>query len=453
MHLLLQLVVRERDNTRNALYAWAVRNPRVVIHKLLVETVKSLPASSRTSLGDGPQGALLDIYKSGVATAHALPSNVGYVLMLDTETPHPFSSAALLEALTWSSHWDAVCAAAMEADGIIRDIDLANHGERRPSRTNGFIDELPSGGALGQTRSGAVPVQSCASALVMYRRTAWRECTAVSKRSSTTEDPSRASKTIPWSRKHQLDMIWNSTGLDAEPQERTRLEMETSRASAAASLSIHGGFGGAACERAQLHRCMAARGHGQLFILPSLAIRHSDPQQDLLYVLLTLAILLPAIVPCVAFCKRRLIFGLPRLRCSFISHLGLQRVCGTLTTGKRLVRARKCVLPVLIIVVLFQVGLLCRRLHHSAAAALAATSSAYDGAPDEALPGAREEGTNLLISFALLVIPTAIPCLTAIDLLLSPSSSHGSLAFRIPTAALTVSPIYVTPASLSSLSR
>eukprot|EP00966_Prymnesium_polylepis_P142914 3299432-Prymnesium_polylepis.1 len=32
VHLLLQLFVRERDNTRNAVRAWAVRNPHVNIH-------------------------------------------------------------------------------------------------------------------------------------------------------------------------------------------------------------------------------------------------------------------------------------------------------------------------------------------------------------------------------------------------------------------------------------
>jgi len=420
VHLLLQLVVRERDNTRNALRAWAVRNPQVKIHQLLVESVKSLPASARSQMGDEQQLALSRLYRAGVATVHALPPRIGHVLMLDTEAPHPFSSAALVEALTWSSRWDGVCATAMEADGIITHVDLANHAVGRPGaggEAEAVLEEqrrvhdaaVGAGASRVQARSGAVPVQSCASALALYRREAWQSCTRWEAALEATTRRGDAAG-------NELRELARGGGADI-------------------SGGDVGGFGGDACKRAELHRCMAAQGHGRLFILPSLAIRLSDPQQDLLYVLLTLAILLPALAPCVAFCKRRLVCSLP----SAGPALPGVHLCGTLAIGKRQIRVRKRVLVVLTIVVLFQVGLLCRRLHRSAAAAFAATTSAYqDGAHDSTALEAGDEGASTLISIASLVLPLVLPCLTAIDLILSRSSSDGSLAFRIPTAALTV---------------
>ena len=55
-----------------------------------------------------------------------------------------------------------------------------------------------------------------------------------------------------------------------------------------------------------LHRCLAARGFGRMFILPRLPLRHSDATGDAEYVLLTLLLLLPSVAPCVWYCLRLL---------------------------------------------------------------------------------------------------------------------------------------------------
>uniref|UniRef100_A0A7S3F292 Uncharacterized protein n=1 Tax=Haptolina ericina TaxID=156174 RepID=A0A7S3F292_9EUKA len=283
----------------------------------------------------------------------------------------------------------------MEADGVLKDVDLANHALDAPPSPGG--GGVRSAGSLRvQARSGAVRVQTCASAFAMYQREAWESCAIA-------------------------DNVPLSNGV-----------------APAAALASGDGFGGTSCERAQLHRCMADKGHGRLFILPSLAIRHSNPQQDMLYVLLTLAILLPALAPCIAFCKRRLMCQLLYARPHWAKSLGKGGVL-PVTIGKRHVLIRRRLIIILIAVVLLQLGLLSCQLHKSATAALAAASphSSSEGDVDPMATGAADEWSFLAVISVML--PLVLPCLTAIDLLRSKGGEHmDSLAFRVPTAALTV---------------
>ena len=335
------------------------------------------------------------------------------------------------------------------------------------------------------------------------------------------------------------------------PRSVDKEEAAAEEAEAEATAAMESGGSPGTCARASLHQCMGRHGVGALYILPSLVVRQAAPREDLAYLLITLIMLLPALAPCLAFCSRFCIYtcqlralpawlrrhasrGVAAARpllgfmcqalgfmCQALAsrlpsswrNLSLPLVLPLVRSAEsparralsaaRYVLVKRRAMATLALVVLLQVGLLCRQLHRSAAAAdvgvgkraltefgreirvgsqyaLSAASglergvggglnkvgelmeadilhcragrcSAHlgernrlGGAEDSELPvGVEAAVSNGYDGHVGLLIPLVLPVLTAVDLLFF-SRRSGPLAVRLPAAALTLlTPLFV----------
>lgn len=365
VQLLLQLApspYEPHENTRNVLRAWALRNPNVQLHAL---RVASATASPGTPQHRARLASLAALRLAGAAAVRALPPSVAHVLMLDLESADTFSPAALLSALEWDARWDAVCAPSMGADGSLSDVQSLRSD---PIRSDGFLsgghslveeppraDEEPPRAAPPLQRQGelapaapAAPttilirsaplrVHTCASGLALYHRPMLELCRP--------HEAFRAMQQGPWTAAAAAAVSGTSAAAAEEvARQAARRAVAAAAASAdqaaAAALAkppddapddtpedaAHSGAGGAdghtaaavvsspaaACERTSLHRCLARHGHDRLFVLPTLVVRRPAAREDVQYLLITLLMLLPALAPCVAFCRRTLNEYLPK---------------------------------------------------------------------------------------------------------------------------------------------
>jgi hypothetical protein len=228
-----RLLARDaRDNTRQVLRAWAIRNRRVTLHLEDVDEAEAAPPrGGNTSLARGwvaaadaaagavggrrrveslnmargmvPGGAAeggrseagsawssLAAWGSLPAFVRAsIPAHVGYVLIVDGDLPHAFYPEALLSAFEWAPRWDAVCANTMDADGELR---LGGHAAQQPPGTFalGAREALMRAAAWTATATArvykrvpvhgsAVPVSSCAEGVALYRRPALDACASL----------------------------------------------------------------------------------------------------------------------------------------------------------------------------------------------------------------------------------------------------------------------------------
>ena len=214
------------------------------------------------------------------------------------------------------------------------------------------------------------------------------------------------------------------------------------------------------CEPVSLHRCLAARGFGRMFILPRLPLRHSDATGDAEYVLLTLLLLLPSVAPCVWYCLRLL--GWRTLRPAAAVPAATNAKVGRWARWARWAPwpfaawpgggaggcSRRCWQPVFVVrilgvvavIALSQAGLLWQ-LHSSAVA----TAAAAHG-ETKAL-ASRAAAPLTLARSATLLLPLVLPALTALDLVAGARRRGGfdasSIAVRAPAAALTIgTPIF-----------
>ena len=571
VHLFIQLVASPSepyDNTRNVLTAWAVRNPAVQLHALRSVPLDKL--TGRLPLPGSPEHAariagLRALRQSAAATVRGLPRHVEHVLMLDLESPTAFLPAALVEALTWERRWDAVCAATMGSDGVLSDLphlytaamrkigggDRSDHSAAddalgaaddalgaaaaaaaaassfaaallaaNTSQPASAIHQLAERNSQQQAqqakrtmmvRSGALRVRTCSSSLALYHRSALRECvqSILAAADAGTADAGTAAA-APVSSASSASYTHHASGYDGGEEAAAAGGGGGRGRQRGGGGPPLGGGGSAACERTALHECMAAHGHERLYALPSLGLHRSAPHEDVQYLLITLLMLLPALAPCVAFCKRWLTeylpadvhLVLPGFKRRLLAPLGSliaksplgaasSRLAATIAqstpwaslrasviaTAARHVLVRRKLLATLAFVVLLQVALLCRQLH-SATAASDGAASMYDASlarfrrslsrhggallASGAVPGAGAPGDDdayavddpaALLGYEAavgdeydgrvgLLIPLVLPCLTAIDLIVSERS--GPLTVRLPAAALALlTPLFV----------
>ena len=493
-----RLLARDaRDNTRQVLRAWAIRNRRVTLH---LEDVDEAEAAAprggtfrgNTSLGWGATAGAaagaaggrrrvesLPMARGMVASGRAeagsawsslpawgslpafvrasIPAHVGYVLIVDGDLPHAFYPEALLSAFEWAPRWDAVCANTMDADGELR---LGGHAAQQPPGTFalGAREALMRAAAWTATATArvykrvpvhgsAVPVSSCAEGVALYRRPALDACASLdsSAHAPPVGDERRSE------RRRRRRTAAATAGDDDDDNEEQEEEVEEEEAAAegfaaAGAGAIAGGGVGlpaGACERRSLHRCMTSHGFGRYFILPSLAIRHSSFSLDAQYVFLTILLLLPATMPCLFFCLRFL--GCRRQVPGRDGVAGWWRIAPRLSSTSAAAPHRgRCVFLAVMLVVCVQVYVVWR-LHaatsagHDAAAPAGALSSARSAVPEK-LSGrlwTAAQAPVLVDSPAILLVPLLLPGITAIDLV-ADRRSGGSLGERVATAALTV---------------
>ena len=490
-----RLLARDaRDNTRQVLRAWAIRNRRVTLHlEDGDEAEAAAPRGGNTSLARGWRAAAgaaggrrrvgsLSMARDAVLGGRAeagsawgalpawgslpafvrasIPAHVGYVLIVDGDLPHAFYPEALLSAFEWASRWDAVCANTMDADGELR---LGGHAAPPPPSTFalGAREALMRAAAWTATATArvykrvpvhgsAVPVSSCAEGVALYRRPALDACASLDSSAHAPSVGGERSSTR--SRRRTAAAAAAAAGGggndDAENEEE-----EAENGDGGVEVGAEGGVGAlggdgvelpaGACERRSLHRCMASRGFGRYFILPSLAIRHSSFSLDAQYVFLTILLLLPATMPCLFFCLRFL--GCRRRVAGRDGVAGWWRLAPRLSSASAAAPHRgRCVFLAVMLVVCVQVYVVWR-LHaatstgHDPAAPAGALSSARSPAPEK-LSGrlwTAAQAPVLVDSPAILLVPLLLPGITAIDLV-ADRRSGGSLGERVATAALTV---------------
>ena len=482
-----------RDNTRQVLRAWTIRNPRVTLH---AEANGDLEASRQPGGQAGDAARNVTVGSLPGFVRRFLPPRVGYVLVIDGELPSAFHPEALLTPFSWALRWDAICANTMDADGELLLASAASQnsspfapGALSAWRTATWTWTRHGAGAALPARvplhGAAVAVSSCAQGMALYRRAALEAC-AASGEGGTPQQP------LPRGFRANA-----SSGEPASPQAAAARDFvaaapaaagkgAASTAGAAATLGdseLAGAAGGGTCERHSLHRCMASRGFGRLFILPSLAMRHSSLTLDAQYVLLTLLLLLPAITPCVVFCVRCLGWWHQRPALGGDGAAGWSRLASRLCASAGTATPRgRLVFVALLLIVCAQLGVVWQLHaatstaassplgagHELADAGALARTAAAGGEPAGGGPtsgGIAGDGNagggnaggglagggggggsgvaaawrspRLVDSPAVLLVPLLLPGITAVDLVVDQRAGR-SLGERVSTAALTV---------------
>jgi len=483
-----------RDNTRQVLRAWTIRNPRVTLHAEASGDLEASPLPGGQVGGRGGSAAARNVTVGSLPgfVRRFLPPRVGYVLVIDGELPSAFYPEALLTPFSWALRWDAICANTMDADG---ELLLASPASQNSSpfapgalsawRTAAWTWTRHGAGAALPARvplqGAAVAVSSCAQGMALYRRAALEAC-AASGEGGAPQQPllrgigANASSAEPASPQAAAAR----DAVAAAPPAAGEGASTAGPAATSGDSEVAGAVAAGTCERHSLHRCMASRGFGRLFILPSLAMRHSSLTLDAQYVLLTLLLLLPAIAPCVVFCVRCLGWWHQRPALGGDGSAGWSRLASRLCTSAGAATPRgRLVFVALLLVVGAQLGVVWQ-LHTATSAAassplgagheladagaLARAAAAGGGPAGRGLAGSGMAGggtaggafaggglaggggggvaaawrsPRLVDSPAVLLVPLLLPGITAVDLVVDRRPGR-SLGERVSTAALTV---------------
>ena len=425
LFLVIQSSGSSNDNTRQVIMAWAIRNPAVRIHALQILPANATDATLRVSLAA--------LRRSAVHLINIFEPEISHVLLIDLQTPQAFSAPALAAALSWAAEWDAVCAAKIESDGVV---EILPHLEYKRSQTVPLLVADTSHGRGSGTATAAAPiarqvgassafrVRSCPSGVVLYHRAALQACNRKTGSNGSDADSGNGGNSTAHSggngtvhahlppltllsprRRRRLGIMVQQQRTDsksfyhtaeafaasARPDEDAAVRQQCEHVGCGGLASPDerplasgkGEYGGGKVVGTEVGDDGLHNGRARLYVLPALGVRQYTLHEDLQYIALTVALMLPTFAGCSYF----LFHG---LAACFLRHKAL-------------------LLLLLLLILAAQIAVMHIQLSASCS-----------------------------ISFLLRAVPLALPLASAIDLMTS--RRHGDLSLRFPLAILTVAP-------------